>query len=745
MEKLTKTFPVGKMSCAGCAANIQSILNRQPGVVHADVNFASGTARIQFSSNKPDALALKTAVQSAGYDLVIEPAKNERPTSPAKSDGHSLKHQTIGAIALTLPLVTLAMFFPHIPHANYWMWGLATTVVLIFGRSFFMNAWKRARHWSANMDTLVALSTGVTYGFSVFSTLFPTWWLDRGVEPHVYFETASVVISFILLGRLLEERAKGNASAAIRKLMGLQPKTVLVIQPGKTIELPLDSIRPGDRIRVRPGERIAVDGQVISGSSGIDESSISGEPAPVEKQPGSTVFAGTTNQMGTLDFIATKVGSDTLLAQIIMLVQQAQDSKPPVQRLVDRIAGIFVPIVISISVLSLIAWWMFGDANGFTHGLLAMVTVLVIACPCALGLATPTAVMVGIGRGASAGILIKDAEGLQNIRKIDTIVFDKTGTLTIGHPEVTDEAWEVDPAAYTPILTEIEKRTGHPLANSLIKHFEASPTYLTISNFETLPGMGATARVGDQKYFVGNERLLRQAGIYPGHKLLSQTATWQQEGKTVLFFATATQTLAAIAMADRLKEGSKAAIAQLKKANIEVHLLTGDSNTAAQSVAQNAGIDHAAGAMLPADKAEYIKKLQAQDRTAAQKLQAKDRTVAMVGDGINDSAALAQANVSIAMGKGADIAMDVAQLTLLSSDLRKIPAAIRLSRLTVNTIRQNLFWAFIYNLLGIPIAAGILYPLNGFLLNPMFAGAAMALSSLSVVSNSLRLKKRKIE
>jgi P-type Cu2+ transporter len=741
----TRTFPVRKMSCASCAANIQSTLNKQPGVVHADVNFASGSARVQFTPGQTNAAALKAAVQAAGYDLLIEPVEDEAQTGQQQREWRSLRQRTTGAIVLSIPLVIIAMFFGNMTYASYWMWALATPVVLVFGRSFFVNAWKQARHWSVNMDTLVALSTGVTYLYSAFNTLFPSWWQTRGLETHVYFEAAAVVITFILLGRLLEDRAKGNASAAIKKLMGLQPKIVLVVQAsGAAVELPLSSIRPGDRIRVRPGERIAVDGQVVSGSSWMDESTINGEPVPAGKGPGSTVFAGTTNQSGSLEFIAAKVGSDTLLAHIIKLVQEAQDSKPPVQRLVDRIAGIFVPIVIGIALLSLIAWWVLGGTNGFTHGLLAMVTVLVIACPCALGLATPTAVMVSIGRGASAGILIKDAEGLQRIGKVDTIVFDKTGTLTVGHPVVTDVFWEVEPAGYTQALTEIEKRTGHPLAEAIMKHFDSSGDPLAITDFETVPGMGASARVRGQQYLVGNERLLRRAGIALSGKLQLLANTWQQEGKTVLFFATANQPLAGIAMADRLKEGSQTAVSQLKQAGIDLHLLTGDSDAAAQSMAQKAGIDHAAGGILPDDKAEYIKELQTQDRTITGNLQTNGRTVAMVGDGINDSAALAQADVSIAMGRGADIAMDVAQLTILSSDLRKIPAAMRLSRLTVNTIRQNLFWAFIYNLLGIPIAAGILYPLNGFLLDPMIAGAAMALSSLSVVLNSLRLKNKNI-
>ncbi|GGB21074.1 copper-translocating P-type ATPase [Puia dinghuensis] len=724
------------MTCASCAVGVQSILQKQPGVLHATVNYASGSASVEFQPGQTDPTALKAAVQSAGYDLLVEPETETNTVIAEKQRLRSiaLKRRTIGAVLLSTPLVIIGVFFMHLPNASYIQWALATPVVVVFGRTFFVNAWKQARHRSANMDTLVALSTGVTYGFSIFNTLFPTYWTGRGLQAHVYFEAAAVVITFLLLGKLLEERAKGKTSAAIKKLMGLQPKTVLVIRPGGTaVELPVAGVLPGHRIRVRPGERIAVDGQVVAGHSFVDESTINGEPVPVEKLPGAAVFAGTTNQRGSLEFVAEKVGGDTLLAQIIKLVQDAQGSKAPVQRLVDRIAAIFVPVVLGVALLSFAAWWLLGGVDGFTHGLLAMVTVLVIACPCALGLATPTALMVGIGRGASAGILIRDAEALQRTGKIAVVVLDKTATVTEGKPVVSEIYWEPGQEEHAEALVALERRSEHPLAAAVVQYLNTPPSTAPLEAFESLPGMGASAKVGKALYLVGNQRLMQLAGVALTEGAQSMASLSEKEGRTVVYFAGNGKLLAVIVIADRLKEGSSAAVRSLKDSGIEVHLVTGDSEGAALTVARQVGISRVAGGVLPAGKADYIRQLQD-----------SGRVVAMVGDGINDSAALAQADVGIAMGKGADVAMDVAQMTILSSDLRKIPTAIRLSKYTVAAIRQNLFWAFIYNLAGIPLAAGILYPVNGFLLNPMIAGAAMALSSVSVVTNSLRLRWKKL-
>jgi P-type Cu2+ transporter len=582
------------------------------------------------------------------------------------------------------------------------------------------------------MDTLVALSTGVAYTYSVFNTLFPQVWHNLGLHPHVYFEAAAVIIAFILLGRLLEEKAKGNTSTAIKKLMGLQPKMVTVVKEnGTQVQVPVENVEKGDIILVKPGDKIAVDGTVTGGNSYVDESMLSGEPVPVLKKEDEKVFAGTINQKGSFQFRAEKVGAETMLSQIIRMVQEAQGSKAPVQKLVDKIAGIFVPIVITIAVTAFIVWMIFGGENGFTHGLLSLITVLVIACPCALGLATPTAIMVGVGKGAEAGILIKDAESLEIAKKVNAVVLDKTGTVTEGRPVVTDMEWGTSVINAKEILASLEKQSEHPLAEAVVHHL-GNLTDVKVSNFESITGKGAKASFEGENFMVGNRKLLDESGVAVPETLAQKAVKWSNESKTVIWFADSKTALAVIAIADKVKETSVEAVKRLQDAGIEVYMLTGDNESTAKAIAAQTGIRHYKAEVLPAEKAEFIKKLQAEGKT-----------VAMAGDGINDSTALAQADVSIAMGKGSDIAMDVARMTIISSDLNKIPTAIRLSKQTVRTIRQNLFWAFIYNLIGIPIAAGILYPVNGFLLNPMIAGAAMALSSVSVVSNSLRLKWKK--
>lgn len=735
VDTVKKTFPVLNMSCASCASSSQSILENQPGVVNVAVNYANATAQVEYIPTLTDPHKLKVALQGIGYDLMIDESqegKNEiEELHRAKYE--ILKKKTIGSVLLSIPTVIIGMFFMNIPYANYVMWALATPVVLIFGQHFFIGAWKQTKHRSANMDTLVALSTGVAYLFSVFNTLFPEYWNSKGLHAHVYFEASAVVIAFILLGKLLEERAKGNTSSAIKKLMGLQPKTVTVIHNGgHQMEIPIASVKVADTLLVKPGEKIAVDGSVSSGNSFVNESMISGEPIPVEKKKGDKVFAGTINQKGSFQFTAEKVGGDTVLAQIIKMVQQAQGSKAPVQKLVDKIAGIFVPIVILIAIFSLITWVLLGGENGFTQGLLALVTVLVIACPCALGLATPTAIMAGVGKGAENGILIKDAESLELAKRINAIILDKTGTITEGKPVVTDILWLNGDESKLRALASLEKQSEHPLAEAVVKHF-GKIEYLPIHHIESITGFGAKAHIEDRTYFVGNTALLKINNISIAPQLENSSTKWLSEAKTVIYFADETQALAVIAIADKIKETSIQAVQQLQAAGIDVYMLTGDNQATAKVIAAQVGINHYKAEVLPAHKADFVKELQQQGKV-----------VAMVGDGINDSNALAQADVSIAMGKGSDIAMDVAKMTIISSDLAKIPQAIRLSKYTVAAIRQNLFWAFIYNLIGIPIAAGILYPINGFLLNPMIAGAAMALSSVSVVSNSLRLRGKKI-
>lgn len=729
-----KTFPVMDMTCAACAISVESIIKYLDGVVNASVNFATATVSVEYLPNTVSPNELKNAVQSIGYDLLIDNNENVNQTLEELQEKkfHQLKWRTIKAGLFSIPVVVIGMFFMDMPYANYIMWVLSTPVILWFGKDFYINAYKQAKHRSANMDTLVALSTGVAYIFSVFNTLFAEFWHARGVHAHVYFEAAAVVVAFILLGKLLEEKAKGNTSTAIKKLMGLQPKSVTVIDSqGNHIDTSIDLINPNDVILVKPGEKIAVDGIVTNGNSYVDESMLSGEPVPVLKNANDQVFAGTINQKGSFQFRAEKVGAETMLAQIIKMVQDAQGSKAPVQKLVDKIAGIFVPVVIGIALIAFGVWLIFGGDNGFTHGLLALVTVLVIACPCALGLATPTAIMVGVGKGAEKGILIKDAESLELTKNVNAIVLDKTGTITEGKPVVTDMAWLDNNDSTKGILYSIEKQSEHPLAEAVIDYLGNVPP-VEISNFESITGKGAKAQLNNEAFFVGNQRLLNEQAIEISTKLQEIGNNWSAESKTVIWFANSEEALAVIAIADKIKESSIEAIKQLQDRGIEVYMLTGDNESTTKTIAAQTGIRHYKAEVLPEQKAAFVKMLQNQGKV-----------VAMVGDGINDSAALAQANVSIAMGKGSDIAMDVAKMTIISSDLNKIPMAIKLSKQTVAAIRLNLFWAFIYNIIGIPIAAGILYPINGFLLNPMIAGAAMAFSSVSVVGNSLLLKLKK--
>ena len=734
VSTVKNSFPVLGMTCASCAGSAESIVKYQEGVVNASVNFATGNLTVEYLPNMTDATKLQKAVQSIGYDLLIEDETKQQETLEAihEKKFKQLKTKTIWAVVLSLPVVVIGMFFMDMPYGNEIMWAFSTPVVLWLGRDFFTNAWKQAKHRSANMDTLVALSTGIAYIFSVFNMLFADFWHQRGLHAHVYFEAAAVIIAFILLGKLLEEKAKGNTSSAIKKLMGLQPKTVIVIQAdGPEKQTAIEDVNTGDIILVKPGEKIAVDGMVTSGNSYVDESMLSGEPVPVLKKENEKVFAGTINQKGSFQFEAVKVGKETMLAQIIKMVQDAQGSKAPVQKLVDKIAGIFVPVVIGIAILTFILWFFLGGDNGVVQGLLAAVTVLVIACPCALGLATPTAIMVGVGKGAEKGILIKDAESLELAKKVDAIILDKTGTITEGRPQVTGIQWLNNDDTAKDILLSIEKQSEHPLAEAVVKHLDGV-TATPLSDFDSITGKGAKANHNNETYLVGNKKLLAENNINIPNQLQQQADEWGKQSKTVIWFSDSKQALSVIAISDKIKETSVAAIKEMQEMGIDLYMLTGDNEATAKAIAEQTGIRHYKAEVLPQHKADFVKELQQQGKT-----------VAMVGDGINDSTALATADVSIAMGKGSDIAMDVAKMTIISSDLTKIPQAIRLSKQTVATIKQNLFWAFIYNLIGIPIAAGILYPINGFLLNPMIAGAAMALSSVSVVSNSLRLKWKK--
>jgi Cu2+-exporting ATPase len=731
-----ENFPVLEMTCAACAVSVESILKSSEGVKNAAVNFANQTAFVEYDEKKASPTTLQTAVRSIGYDLVVNVKDPQAVQEEAQRKYYErVKTRTIWSSILAIPVVIIGMFFMDMPYGNFVSMILTAPIVFYFGRMFFINAWKQAKYGKANMDTLVALSTGIAFAFSTFNTFFPEFWNSQGLHAHVYYEAAAVVIAFISLGKLLEEKAKSKTSSALKKLMGLQPKIVKVIIDGKEQDLPIETVKVGDIILVRPGEKIPVDGVVLNGSSFVNESTISGEPIPVEKSEGKKVFAGTINQKGSFQLNALKVGSDTVLAQIIKMVQQAQGSKAPVQKLVDKIAGIFVPVVIGISVLTFITWMLIGGEQAFTHALLTSITVLVIACPCALGLATPTAIMVGVGKGAENNILIKDAESLELAHKVNAIILDKTGTITEGKPIITDIHWVGHSSdLHKQILYSLESLSEHPLAEAVVNKLrENGHTTIAVKFFESLTARGVKGSFKGVNYFVGNRLLMNEFKISIPAEVESKLTALQSEAKTIIYFSDNKSVLSIIAITDKIKESSKAAVHSLQQKGIEVYMLTGDNAQTAKVVAASVGIKHYKAEMLPSDKADFVKTLQAQGKV-----------VAMVGDGINDSQALAQADVSIAMGKGSDIAMDVAKMTLITSDLQSVPKAFNLSSKTVSGIRQNLFWAFIYNLIGIPLAAGVLYPVNGFLLDPMIAGAAMALSSVSVVANSLRLKVTRI-
>lgn len=726
------------MSCAGCSASVESMLKSQVGVADAGVNLANQTAWVDFDPSAINPIKLQQVIRSIGYDLLIDNENDEAKTAEIRQkDSHKLLQRTIAAGVITFPVFVLGMFFMHWEYSSYISLILSTPIIFWFGRGFFVNAWKQLTHFKANMDTLVALSTSVAYFFSFFNTIFPEFLLQRELIPHVYFESASVIITFILLGKWLEERAKGKTSSSIRKLMGLQPKTVFVVDGDKFTEVSISELQKGQVVLVKPGNRVPVDGIVVEGSSFVDESSITGEPLPVSKSPGDKVFAGTANQKGSFTASAQSVGSDTVLSQIVKMVEMAQGTKPPVQKLADKVAGIFVPVVIIIAILSFLVWFFAGGSQGFVHGILAFVTVLAIACPCALGLATPTAIMVGVGKGAENNILVKDAQSLELAHKIDAILLDKTGTITEGQPAVVDVHWAVnqeDIDSLSSVLFSIELQSEHPLANAVVDFFKLGDgSNAKISSFEAIAGAGVKAIVEGETYFLGSEKLAVKQGLEVDNDLTLLQRNWENEGKTCIMFFTSSRLLALISVADKVKPSSFEAIQKLKSIGVEPIMLTGDNAQTAKIIANQVGITRFEASMMPHEKADYVKNLQH-----------NGKIVAMVGDGINDSHALAQADLSFAMGKGSDIAMDVAKITLITSDLQLIATAITLSRLTMRTIRQNLFWAFFYNIIGIPIAAGLLYPFVGFQFDPMIAGMAMALSSVSVVSNSLRLRRVKL-
>ena len=739
---VTAEIPIEGIVCASCVRKIETALLELRGVVKASVNLATGRARVEYLPAETHISELKRTIESSGYKVLEVPADVETEDlerTMRQKEYRRLKLRFISGIILAVVIFLGSMphWFRWVPHflSNFYvLWALATPVQFLIGWPFLRGAWKSFRHRSADMNTLVAVGTLSAYLYSATATFFPGFFRQAGVAPAVYFDTSAFIIALILFGRLLEARAKGQTSEAIRKLAGLEPRTARLVRGGEEIDIPIGEVQVGDLVVVRPGERVPVDGSVEDGRSTVDESMITGESMPVTKTPGSEVVGGTLNRSGSFRFRATKVGKDTVLARIIRLVQEAQGSKAPIQRLADVIAGYFVPVVISIAVATFVVWFDFGPAPALTFALLNFVAVLIIACPCALGLATPTAVMVGTGKGAENGILIKGGESLETVHRVDTVVFDKTGTLTKGEPEVTD-------LVALPSFTEdellrlaaaAERRSEHPLGEAVLK--KARERGYAIGEpleFQAIEGHGVEATVGAQKILLGNSKLLADRGVETGG-LEEKAEELSAEGKTVIFAAIDGKPAGLLAVADTLKDHSVEAVAGLRKLGLEVVMLTGDHRKTAEAIAAQLGIDRVIPEVLPENKVREIKNLQA-----------AGRRVAMVGDGINDAPALAQADVGIAIGTGTDIAMEASDITLIRDDLRAVASAIALSKRTLKVIKQNLFWAFFYNVVGIPVAAGVLYPFFGLLLNPILASAAMAFSSVSVVSNSLRLRRFK--
>ena len=737
MSKITKkVYPVMGMHCAACANNVEKIVKKQEGVEDASVNLAAAVLTVDFNSDVVSPEQLKDAVMKIGFDLTIDEDNSMEEQEEAEHSYYEqLQRKTVVAWIFALPVAFMGMFFMDFPGINWWMLVLSLPVLFYSGHAFYVNAWKQAKHFTSNMDTLVALSTSIAFLFSLFNTLYPRFWYEQGLEPHVYYEAATVIIAFVLVGKLMEEKAKGKTSMAIRKLMGLQPKTARILRDGKEEDILISELKKGDKVSVRPGERVPVDGLIVEGDTFIDESMISGEPIPVEKKLNDKVLAGTINQNGAFVMSAEKVGRETVLAQIIRMVQEAQGSKAPVQRIVDKVTAVFVPTVLAIAILTFIVWMIVGGVDDFSYAMLSAVSVLVIACPCALGLATPTALMVGIGKGAEAHILIKDAVALEQMRKVDTVVLDKTGTVTEGRPTVTgwlhDAGWVNE---HKGILYAAELKSEHPLALAIVEELKKDGNKpAIIDSFESRTGRGIVVTRGGKTYWAGSHRLLNDFGAKVSDLLKSMVEEYERSGKSLVYFGEESTLLAVIVISDKVKPTSIQAVKQMQAEGKYVVLLTGDGHLTAQNVAGEINANRFIAEALPDDKENVIKELQREGRV-----------VAMVGDGINDSQALARADVSIAMGKGTDIAMDVAMVTLMTSDLLLLPKAFKLSRKTVRLIHQNLFWAFIYNLIGIPIAAGILFPMYGILLNPMIASAAMACSSVSVVLNSLSLNWRKL-
>lgn len=718
----TKTFDIKGMHCASCSANLTKILNSNKGIT-ASVNIATNKAKVEYDKNI-SINQIKSIVKKSGFQAIPEMTSAEKEIE-TKREFSSMKNRFLLSLVLAIPVFIIGMFFMKnpFPYQNWIMFVFTTPIQLGIAIPMYVSAWKALKSGTANMDTLVVMGTSAAYFYSVY-VLFS----GKG---HVYFEASAVLITIILFGRLLEAKAKGKTSDAIKKLIGLSPKVATVIRNNKEIQISVDEIQVGDVIIVKPGEKIPVDGKIILGNSSVDESMITGESIPIEKKKGDNVISATINKNGSFKFIAEKVGSDTTLSQIIKLLEDAQGNKAPIQRFADFISAYFVPTVLVIALVTFITWFLVSGNLEFS--LTAAVAVLVIACPCALGLATPTAIMVGTGKGAKNGILIKGGDALETANKIDTIVLDKTGTITKGEPEVTNviPIANISSERILTIAASIEKGSEHPLADAIVK--KAKDDKITLkkySNFKAIPGHGIEAKIGTSKYYVGTIKLIKEKGIKT-EGAISKMKNLEEEGKTVMILADSVKVLGLIAVADEVKPDSKQAIEMFNKLGLNVYMITGDNSRTAKAIANKVGITNYIAEVLPKDKASKVKELQQRG------------IVAMVGDGINDSPALAQADVGIAMKSGSDVAMEAGSIVLMKDSLVDVSKAINLSRITMTKIKQNMFWALFYNVLGIPIAAGVFYSVTGWMLNPMIAGAAMAASSVSVVTNSLLLKKKR--
>jgi Cu+-exporting ATPase len=769
------TFPVGGMTCAACQSFVQKTLEQQPGVVSAAVNLMLHNATVTYRPGETSPESLVEAVRETGYEAGL-PDLNASVFEEQQHQDEELHREYIGlrnraavgiaagavAMIVSMPLMTgagshvshqtgdpllgwsmrvldpaLRAAFPWLYRVDPYIFGYGLFALTLFimawaGRRFYTKAWAGLLHLRADMNTLVALGTSAAFLFSAAATFVPGFFLAHGVQPDVYYEAVIFIIALVLTGNTLEARARRQTAAALRKLVDLQPKTASVLRGGSEIDLPAELLHAGDLVLVRPGERIPADGEVTSGSSSVDESMLTGESLPVEKETGSRVIGGTLNRSGAIQFRVTAVGASSKLSQIVRLMREAQGSKAPIQRLADRISGIFVPVVLALSIMTFFAWWFFGGEASIVRAFASAVTVLIIACPCAMGLAVPTAVMVSTGRGADYGILIKGGEALQRLESVDTVVLDKTGTVTEGRPSVADIVLTSDRFTESEVLriaASIERLSEHPLAQAIVRHAESTGVApANAEAFEARVGRGAVGLVEGHAVAIGNAPLVEEyGGVDPAAG--GRAGAFALEGKTPLYVAIDGTLAAVIAVADAIKPSSAEAIARLNQQGLRTVMLTGDNERTAKAIAARAGVAEVYSGLLPEDKVEIVKRLQREGHV-----------VAMAGDGINDAPALAAADVGIAMGSGTDVAMDAGDLTLMKSDLRAVAQAIALSRATMRVMRQNLFWAFIYNVIGIPIAAGALYPAFGILLSPVLASAAMAMSSVSVVSNSLRLR-----